>query len=61
MALINYLYKYLSICLWIFTQYAFTATLVKYEFYSVFFPPGDNGKGNEVNADRCQLSWMFNT
>lgn len=54
MALINYLYKYLSICLWIFTQYAFTATLVKYEFYSVFFPP-------EVNADRCQLSWMFNT
>lgn len=56
MALINYLYKYLSICLWIFTQYAFTGTLVKYEFYSVFFPPGDNGKGNKVNADRCQLS-----
>lgn len=38
-------------------QYASTGTLVRYEFYSVFFPVGDDDKGNiKVNADRCQLS-----
>lgn len=53
MVLINYLYKYLFICLWIFIQYVYIGILVKYEFYSVFFFFGDNGKGNEVNVDRC--------